>query len=118
MIVRIRCTVADPQHYSTNRTMALWPNGIEGSIPRSEIKWHATQLLIPGAEAIVEAPSEFIAAIDQHVHAIAALYQRRGSRGLTTCLTTRCTRTLLKYTRGPILALPRFAGPLLLMMHR
>jgi len=50
---------------------------IEGSIPHSEIDWYATQLLALGADAVVESPPELIAAIDHHLHAIAALYQRR-----------------------------------------
>jgi len=52
---------------------------IEGAIPRSEIDWYATHLLALGAEAVVEAPPELIAAIDQHLQAIAALYQRHDS---------------------------------------
>lgn len=52
---------------------------IEGRIPQSEIDWYATQLLALGADAIVESPPELIAAIDQHIRAIAALYRRRPS---------------------------------------
>jgi len=65
--------------YGQLRADAQGGGVIEGAIPRSEIGWYATQLLALGAEAVVEAPPELIAAIDQHLQAIAALYQRHDS---------------------------------------
>ncbi len=62
--------------YGQLRADAQGSGVIEGTIPRSEIDWYATQLLALGVEAVVEAPPELIAALDQHLQAIAALYQR------------------------------------------
>ncbi len=53
------------------------PGGIiDGAIPRHEIAWYAAQLLAEGGDVIVASPPELIAAIRQHLRAVAAFYQR------------------------------------------
>ncbi len=62
---------------------ALRPAGpggiIDGASPRHAIARYAAQLLAEGDEVIAESPPERRAAIPQHLHAVAELYQRRWS---------------------------------------
>lgn len=64
---------------------AIRPDGqgggvIEGALPRSEIEWYASQLLAVGPDAVVESPTELIAAIRAQAQAVAALYRHSDLR--------------------------------------
>lgn len=47
---------------------------IEGTIPRAEIAWYATRLLVMATDVLVEAPPELITALHHQAQAIAARY--------------------------------------------
>jgi predicted DNA-binding transcriptional regulator YafY len=49
---------------------------IEGTIPQSQIDFYATLLLSAGADVLVEAPPELVAAMRRQIRTLAALYER------------------------------------------